>query len=113
MTHLHCISYARGRHVKGVGLHGCRLSPFFVNRWWTLYIGQRPIEFHGLHGCKSTLCLVLMVWARSRDNVQKSQAVSKSVHVKPGKNLIFLKSSKNNKIAIMVLGSLENSLDIR
>ena len=31
--------------------------------------------------------------------------------VKPEKNLIFLTNSKNNKISIMVQGSLENSLD--
>ena len=32
--------------------------------------------------------------------------------VKPRTNLIFLKNDKNNKIAIMVQGSLENSLDL-
>ena len=75
MTHLHCISYARGHRVKQMGVHGCCLSPFLVIGWWTLYIGRRPIEPHGLHGCKLTLCMVLMVQARSRDNVLKSQAV--------------------------------------
>ena len=76
MTHLHCISYAWGHRVKRVGVHGCCHSPFLVNGW---YIGRRPIEFHGLHSCKSTLCMVLMVRARSKDNVLKSQAVSEIV----------------------------------
>ena len=75
MAHLHYISYARGHRTKRVGVHGCCHSPFLVNGWWTRYIGQCPIEPHGLHGCKSTLCMVLMVQARSRDNVLKSQAV--------------------------------------
>ena len=79
MAHLHCISYARGHRVKWVGVYGCCHSPFLVNGWWTRYIRQRPIELHGLHGCKSTLCMVLMVRARSRDNVLKSQAVSEIV----------------------------------
>ena len=79
MAQLHCISYVRRHRVKRVGVHGCRLSPFLVNGWWTRYIGQRPIELHGLHGCKSTLCMALMVWARSRDNVLKIQAVSEIV----------------------------------
>ena len=79
MTYLHCISYAWGHRVKRVGVHGCFHSPFLVNRWWTQYIRRRSIELHGLHGCKSTLCMVLMVLARSRDNVLKSQAVSKIV----------------------------------
>ena len=35
------------------------------------------------------------------------------VFVKPEKNLIFLKNNKNNKIVIMVQGSLKNSLDLR
>ena len=34
-------------------------------------------------------------------------------NVKPEKNLIFLKNRKNNKIGIMVQGSLENYLDLR
>ena len=76
MTHLHCISYVQGHRVKQVGVHGCCLSPFLVNGWWTRYIGRRLIEIYGIHGCKSTLCMVLMVRARSRDNVLKSQAVS-------------------------------------
>ena len=42
-------------------------------------LGRRPIELHGLHGCKSTMCMVLMVWARSKDNVLKSQTVSEIV----------------------------------
>ena len=75
MAHLHCISYARGHRVKRVGVHGCCHSPFLVNGWWTQYIGRRPIELHGLHGCKSTLCMVLMVRARSKDNALQSQAV--------------------------------------
>ena len=75
MAHLHCISYARGYRVKRVGVHGYCHSPFLVNGWWTRYIGRRPIEIHGLHGCKLTPCMVLMVRARSRDNVLKSQAV--------------------------------------
>ena len=75
MAHLHYISYAQGHRVKWVGVHGCCLSPFLVNGWWTRYIRQRPIELHGLHGCKSTLCMVLMMRARSKDNVVKSQAV--------------------------------------
>ena len=62
-----------------MGVHGCYLSPFLVNEWWTRYIGRHPIELHGLHGCKSTLYMVLMVWARSKDNVLKSQAVSEIV----------------------------------
>ena len=37
---------------------------------------------------------------------------SKEKIVKPGKNLIFLKNGKNNKIARMVQGSLKNSLDL-
>ena len=80
MAHLHCISYARGHRIKRMGVHGCCLSPFLVSRWWTRYIERRPIELHGLHGCKSTLCMVLMVRARSKNNVLKSQAVSKIVH---------------------------------
>ena len=76
MAQLHCISYAQGHCVKWVGVHGCCLSPFLVNGWWTQYIGRCPIELHGFHGCKSTLCMVLMVRARSRDNVLKSHAVS-------------------------------------
>ena len=79
MTHLHCISYARGHRVKRVGVHGCCHSPFLVNGWWTRYIGRCPIELHGLHGYKSTLCMVLMVRACSKYNVLKSQEVSKSV----------------------------------
>ena len=79
MAHLHCISYAGGHRVKRVGVHGCFHSPFLVNGWWTRYIGQRSIELHSLHGCKSSLCMVLMVQARSRDKVLKSQAVSKIV----------------------------------
>ena len=50
-----------------------------MNGWWTRYIGRRATEIHGLHGCKSTLCMVLMVRARSKDNVLKSQAVLKIV----------------------------------
>ena len=79
MAHLHCISYARGHCLKWVGVQGCCHSPFLVNGWWTRYIRRRPIDLHGLHGCKSTLCMVLMVRARSRDNILKSQAVSKIV----------------------------------
>ena len=37
------------------------------------------MELHGLHGCKSTLCMVLMVRARSKNNVLKSKAVSEIV----------------------------------
>ena len=61
MAHLHCISYAQGHRVKRVGVHGCCLSPFLVNGWWTRYIGRRPIKLHDIHGCKSTLCMVLIV----------------------------------------------------
>ena len=57
-------------------MHGCCLSPFLVNGWWTRCIGRRLIKLHGLHGCKSTLCMVLMVLARFKDNVLKSQEVS-------------------------------------
>ena len=64
-----------GYRVKWVGVHGCCHSPFLVNGWGTRYIGRRPIEPHSLHGCKSTLCMVMMVRARSKDNVLKSQAV--------------------------------------
>ena len=79
MAHLHYISYAQENRVKWVGVHGCCLSLFLVNGCWTRYIGRRPIELQGLHGCKSTLCMVLMVRARSKDNVLKSQAVSEIV----------------------------------
>ena len=81
MTYLHCISYARGHRVKWVGVHGCCHSPFLVNEWWIRYVGRCPIELHGLHGCKSTLCMVLMVRAWSRDNVLKSKAVSENVQM--------------------------------
>ena len=50
--------------MKWVYVHGCCHSPFLVNWWWTRYLGRHPIEFHGLHGCKLTLCLVLIVQAR-------------------------------------------------
>ena len=79
MTHLHCISYARGHRIKRVGVHGCCHSPFLVNGWWTRYIGRCPIELHGLHDYKSTLCTVLLVRAQSRDKVLKSHAVSEIV----------------------------------
>ena len=79
MTYLHCISYAGGYRVKRVGVHGCCLSPFLVNGSWTRYIRRCPIEIHGLHGCKSTSCMVLMVRAQFRDNVLMSQAVSEIV----------------------------------
>ena len=79
MAHLHCNSYARGHRIKRVGVHGCCHSPFLVNKWWTQYIGRHPIELQDLHGCKLTLCMVLMVRPRSKDNVLKSQAVSKIV----------------------------------
>ena len=62
-----------------MGVHGCCLSPFLVNGWWTRYIGRRPIELHGLHGYKSTLYMVLMVRAQSKDNILKSQAISEIV----------------------------------
>ena len=78
MAHLHCISYAWGHRLKWVSVHGCCHSPFLVNGWWTRYIG-RPIELHSLYGCKSTLCMVLMGRAQSRDNVVKIQAVSEIV----------------------------------
>ena len=68
-----------GTSRKMGGVHGCYHSPFLVNRWWTRYIGRRPIELHCIRGCISTLCMVLMVRARSRDNVLKSQAVSEIV----------------------------------
>ena len=76
MAHLHYISYARGHRVKWVGVHGYCHSPFLVNEWWTRYIERRPIELHSLHGCESTLCMVLMVPAWSKDNVLKSEEVS-------------------------------------
>ena len=79
MAHLHCISYTQGHRIKWVGVHGFCLSPFLVNGWWTRYIGRRLIELHGLHDCKSTLCMVLMVRDRSRDNVLKSKEVSETV----------------------------------
>ena len=75
MAHLHCISNAQGHCVKRVGMHGCCHSPFFVNGQWTRYIRRRPIELYSLHGCKSTLCMVLMVRAWSKDNVLNCQAV--------------------------------------
>ena len=56
-------------------VRGCCHSPFLVNGWWTRYVRRRLIELHGLHSCKSTLCMVLMVLAQSRDNVLKSKAV--------------------------------------
>ena len=75
MAHLHCISYAQGHRVKRVRVHGCYLSLFLVNGWWTRYIGLCPIELHDLHGCKTTLCRVLIVGAQSKDNVLKSHTV--------------------------------------
>ena len=59
-----CISYVWGHRMKWVCVNGCSHSPFLVNGWWTRYLGQRPIEFHGLHGCKLTLCSVLIVRAQ-------------------------------------------------
>ena len=38
--------------MKWVCAHGCCHSPLLVNGWWTQYLRRRPIEFHGLHGCK-------------------------------------------------------------
>ena len=57
------ISNARGHRMKWVCVHVYCHPPFLVNGWWTRYLGRRPIEFHGLHGCKLTLCLVLIVRA--------------------------------------------------
>ena len=34
-------------------------------------------------------------------------------YVKPGKNIIFLKNGRNNKIVIIVQGNLENFIDLR
>ena len=56
--------------MKQVCLHGCCHSPFLVNGWWTRYLRRHPIEFHGLHGCKLTLRLVLIVRAQKWDTVQ-------------------------------------------
>ena len=79
MAHLHYISYVRGHRVKRVGVYGYYLSPFLVNGRWTRYIGRRLIKLQAFHGCKSTLCMVLMVRARSKENFLKSQAVSEIV----------------------------------
>ena len=59
-----CISNAQGHLMKWVCGHGCCHSPFLVNEWWTQYLRQRPIEFHGFHGCKLTQRLVLIVQAQ-------------------------------------------------